>query len=98
KTQALVSKITHIEVAVTETEGEALLLEQNLIKSERPTYNILLRDDKSYPYIYFSLKDKWPRLALHRGGKTGSGKYYGPYPNVSAVRETLNLLQKMFLV
>ncbi len=98
KTQALVARIAHIEVTLTETEVGALVLEQNLIKSQLPPYNILLRDDKSYPYIFLSSRDEFPRLSLHRGAKKRKGSYFGPYPNVSAVRETLSFLQKTFNV
>lgn len=98
KTMALVQRIAHIDVTVTATEGEALLLEQNLIKQYKPPYNILLRDDKSYPYIYISTQHEYPRISVHRGAKAKQGKYFGPYPNASAVRESLNLLQKVFKV
>ena len=98
KTLALVGKIQHIEVTVTSSETEALLLEQNLIKSLRPPYNILLRDDKSYPYIFLSDKDPYPRLTFHRGAKRAKGRYFGPYPSTSAVRKTLNELQKLFMI
>ncbi len=93
----LVAEICAIEVTVTHTEAEALLLEANLIKSLRPRYNVLLRDDKSYPYIYLSA-GAFPRLAFHRGSRRGPGRYFGPYPSAGAVRETLNLLQKLFRV
>lgn len=95
KTRALVAQIAHIEVTVTHTESEALILENTLIKTHQPRYNILLRDDKSYPYIYLS-NHIFPRLGLHRGARTASGRYFGPYPHVRAVHETLNLLQKLF--
>jgi excinuclease ABC subunit C len=98
KTLALVSRIHNIETTLTNSETEALLLEQNLIKEKRPPYNIVLRDDKSYPYIYLSSKDTWPRLALHRGAKKFPGEYYGPFPSASAVRESLAILQKVFRV
>ncbi|MBD3610458.1 MAG: excinuclease ABC subunit UvrC [Gammaproteobacteria bacterium] len=98
KTQSLVSRIHDIELIVTHTEGEALLLENNLIKSLKPRYNILLRDDKSYPYIYLSSQEAFPRLAFHRGARKAKGRYFGPYPSSSAVRETLNLIQKLFPV
>lgn len=97
KTQALVAKIHRIDVTVTETEIEALILEQNLIKQNRPPYNILLRDDKSYPYIFLS-EAEYPRLAYHRGAKRELGSYFGPYPNASSVRETMALLQRVFQV
>jgi excinuclease ABC subunit C len=98
KTRSLVSQITGVQVTVTNTEGEALLLENNLIKELKPRYNVLLRDDKSYPYIYLSTEDEYPRLAFHRGARRGKGRYFGPYPNAGAVRESLNLLQKTFRV
>ncbi|MCB1777705.1 MAG: excinuclease ABC subunit UvrC [Candidatus Competibacteraceae bacterium] len=95
KTRSLVARIHTIEVTVTHTEVEALILESALIKELRPRYNILLRDDKGYPYIHVSADD-FPRLSLHRGAKRGSGRYFGPYPNANAVRDTLDLLQKIF--
>ena len=98
KTMALVNRIRDIQVTVTTTEVDALLLEHNLIKEHRPPYNILLKDDKSYPYIYLSSQDKWPRLALHRGPKRRKGDYFGPYPSAGAVRSTLHLLQKVLQV
>jgi excinuclease ABC subunit C len=96
KTQALVARIARIEVTVTASETEALILEQNLIKSNRPPYNILLRDDKSYPYIFISSGEDYPRISFHRGAKKKRGDYYGPFPNVGAVKESLNFLQKTF--
>jgi len=98
KTMALVNRIYDIQVTVTSTEVDALLLEHNLIKSHKPPYNILLRDDKSYPYIFLSANDKYPRLSLHRGPKRRKGKYFGPYPSAAAVRESLHFLQKVFKV
>jgi len=98
KTIALVGRIHDIEITITGSETEALLLEQNLIKEKRPPYNILLRDDKSYPYIYLSSQDDYPRLAFHRGAKKKHGRYFGPYPSAGAVRESLALLQKIFHV
>jgi excinuclease ABC subunit C len=98
KTQALVSRIARIEVTVTASETEALILEQNLIKSNRPPYNILLRDDKSYPYIFISSGEDYPRISFHRGAKKKRGDYFGPFPNVGAVKESLHFLQKTFRV
>jgi excinuclease ABC subunit C len=98
KTRALVEQIAGIDITVTHTEGEALLLECNLIKQFAPRYNVLLRDDKSYPWIYLSDRQEFPRLALHRGARRASGRYFGPYPNAGSVRESLQLLQKLFRV
>lgn len=95
KTRALVAKIANVEVTVTETETEALILENDLIKHHMPKYNVLLRDDKSYPYIFIS-DHKHPRLTSHRGAKRAKGQYFGPYPNGGAVRESLHLMQKLF--
>jgi len=95
KTQALVSHIANIDVTVTHSETDALILENDYIKQYMPRYNVLLRDDKSYPYILLS-NHKHPRLAYHRGPKRDKGSYFGPYPNGGAVRESLHLLQKIF--
>ncbi|MCC8375493.1 MULTISPECIES: excinuclease ABC subunit UvrC [Photorhabdus] len=95
KTESLVKNIVQIDVTVTHTETEALLLEHNYIKLYQPRYNVLLRDDKSYPYIFLSA-DKHPRLTMHRGAKHFKGEYFGPFPNAHAVRESLILLQKLF--
>ncbi|QXX98404.1 excinuclease ABC subunit UvrC [Serratia marcescens] len=95
KTETLVKNIAQIDVTVTHTETEALLLEHNYIKLHQPRYNVLLRDDKSYPLIFLSA-DTHPRLAVHRGAKHAKGEYFGPFPNSYAVRETLALLQKLF--
>ena len=96
KQTAMVAKVEAIEVTVTHTEGEALLLESQLIKRHRPRYNISLRDDKSYPYVFISSFHDFPQLSYHRGAKKRKGKYFGPYPSASAVKETLKLLQKIF--
>jgi excinuclease ABC subunit C len=95
KTRSLVAHIHAIEVTVTHTETEALILENTLIKEHQPRYNILLRDDKGYPYIHLSESD-FPRLSLYRGAKRAGGRYFGPYPNANAARDTLGLLQKVF--
>ena len=98
KQQAMVAKVSAIEITVTHTEGEALLLESQLIKQHKPRYNISLRDDKSYPYVFISSLHNFPQLTFHRGAKKKQGKYFGPYPSASAVKETLKLLQKIFPV
>jgi len=98
KTRVLVSRIQEIEITITHTESEALLLENNLIKALKPRYNVLYRDDKSYPYIYLDNRHAFPRLGFHRGPQRARGRYFGPYPSAGAVRETLNLLQKLFPV
>lgn len=95
KIRSLVAQIQAIEVTVTHTETEALILENRLIKELQPRYNILLRDDKGYPYIHLG-DGAFPRLSLHRGAKRAAGRYFGPYPHTGAVRDTLNLLQKLF--
>jgi|TARA_Y100000310_G_scaffold302131_1_gene339196 excinuclease ABC subunit C len=98
KTLALVARIDSVEVTITSSEAEALLLEQNLIKELKPPYNIEFRDDKSYPFIYLSANDSYPRLGFHRGAKNRKGRYFGPYPSAGAVRDSLNILQKVFRV
>jgi len=98
KQQVMVAKIVRIEITVTHTEGEALLLESQLIKRHKPRYNICLRDDRSYPFIYMSTEQDFPQITAHRGAKKKKGSYYGPYPSAGAVRETLKLLQKIFPV
>jgi excinuclease ABC subunit C len=95
RTLAMLSQVARMEVVVTRTEAEALLLENQLIKSTHPRYNVLLRDDKSYPYVLLT-QEPWPRLAMHRGARAIPGRYFGPYPGVGAVRETLNLMHRLF--
>ncbi len=98
KTRALVKQIRDINVTVTRTEAEALLLESNLIKRHKPRYNVVLRDDKSYPYLYLSTDSEFPRLSFYRGAKSGKGQYFGPYPSARSARRTLNLTQKLFKI
>ncbi len=98
KTQAMMQKVSDIQVTVTHTENEALILESNLIKLHKPRYNILLRDSKSYPFIHIDDSHEYPRLAFYRGDRSQPGKYFGPYPGVTAIRETLALLQKVLPV
>lgn len=99
KTRSLVQQIHHISISITSNESEALLLENSLIKKFKPKYNILLRDDKSYPYLFVSLNEKFPRIEFYRGKKrTKNGLYFGPYPSASAVKETLYVLQKIFKI
>lgn len=95
KVRSLVSHTRAMEVTVTHTEGEALILESTLIKRYLPRYNVLLRDDKGYPYIHLSA-GPYPRLHFHRGPRRGAGRYFGPYPSTGAVRNTLELLQRVF--
>ena len=96
KTAHMVSQIYDIQVMITESETEALLLESNLIKKFQPKYNILLRDDKSYPYILVDLSHPFPRLKFYRGSNSIKEKLFGPFPNVTAVKESLDFLQKLF--
>ncbi len=95
KTLSLVKQIKDIDIIVTHTEAEAVLLECNLIKKHQPRYNVLLRDDKSYPYILIT-QHPYPRIDIYRGQRKKNGFYFGPYPSAHAVRETINLLQKIF--
>jgi excinuclease ABC subunit C len=96
KVLAMVQQIAAIEVTVTNSDTEALLLEFNLIKKHRPRYNILLRDDKSFPYLYLTTQQDFPRLSFYRGTRKLPGRFFGPYPSSVAVRETLLQLQKLF--
>src|SRR3546814_29829 len=95
RTMAMLAQVARMDVTVTRSEAEALLLENQLIKSLKPRYNVLLRDDKSYPYVLLT-QEPWPRIGLHRGARSTPGRYFGPYPSVVAVRETLNLVHKLF--
>jgi len=96
KTQALVPQIARMEITVTNSDTEALLLEFNLIKKHRPRYNILLKDDRTFPYLYLTTRDEFPRLSFYRGTRKLPGRFFGPYPNSIAVRETQLQLQKLF--
>ncbi|OGT33543.1 MAG: excinuclease ABC subunit C [Gammaproteobacteria bacterium RIFCSPHIGHO2_02_FULL_39_13] len=96
KTIALMQKVCDIEITITENENQALLLESNLIKEYHPKYNIVLRDDKAYPYLFLSIHQDFPRLDYHRGTKKEKGRYFGPYPNAGSVRSNLALIQKLF--
>ncbi len=99
KTRSLVSQIVTIDVTITRSETEALLLESSLIKSLRPKYNVLMRDDKSYPFIHVSHANAFPRLEMIRSKKKPQkGEFFGPYPSVTAVRETLGIIQKVFKI
>lgn len=95
RTMAMLAQVARMEVTVTRNRGEALLLENQLIKSLKPRYNVQLRDDKSFPYIVLTRED-WPRVAFHRGPRSVAGRYFGPYPGAGAVRETLNLMHRLF--
>ena len=92
---AMLAQLARIEVTVTRSEADALLLENQLIKSLQPRYNVMLRDDKSYPFVLVTRED-WPRIAFHRGPRAIPGRYFGPYPSAASVRETLNLMHKLF--
>ncbi|MBI1731833.1 MAG: excinuclease ABC subunit UvrC [Gammaproteobacteria bacterium] len=98
KSRAMLDQVRDIEVTVTRTEGEALLLESNLIKSLHPRYNVVFRDDKSYPCLFLEHGHAFPRLSFHRGARRGEGRYFGPFPSAASARSTLNLVQKLFQV
>ncbi len=98
KQQAMVARIASIEVTVTHTEGEALLLESQLVKRIQPRYNISLRDGKSFPYIHVTTQQTFPKIGFYRGSRKKQGRFFGPYPSAGAVRECLKLLQKIFPV
>lgn len=92
----MIAQIQHIELAITQTEAEALILENQRIKAHQPRYNVLLKDDKSYPFVYVSTHDEYPRVAFHRGGKSRPGRYFGPFPSAGSVRESIHLIQRIF--
>src|SRR3990167_506611 len=92
----MMEQTVSIQTMITSSENEALLLEANLIKEYHPRYNVLLRDDKSYPYLYLSTHQPFPRLDFYRGTKNKLGRYFGPYPTAGSVRENLALIQKLF--
>lgn len=94
----MVNRIREIEVSLTNSEGEALLLENAWIKSLRPRYNVLLRDDKSYPWLMVTAEHPFPRVAFHRGARSRDRRYFGPYPSARSVRESINLMQKIFRI
>ena len=94
----MVSRISNIEVIITETEKEALLLEANLIKKLKPPFNILLRDDKSFPYIFINHEQEFPQISKHRGKQKFKGKYFGPFATINSLNYTLKILQKVFLL
>jgi excinuclease ABC subunit C len=96
KVQALVAKTARMEVTITNSDTEALLLEFNLIKKHRPRFNVVLRDDKSFPYLHLDTRHEFPRLSFYRGSRKEAGRFFGPYPSAGAVRETLQQLQKLF--
>ena len=98
KVQALVGHIARIEVTLTNSETEALLLEYNLIKEHKPRYNIVLRDDKSFPYVYLPAGHDYPRLVFYRGPRNLPGRYFGPFPGAGAVKDTLQSIQKIFRI
>ena len=98
KVQALIAKTVNMEVTITNSDTEALLLEYNLIKKHRPRFNVVLRDDKSFPYLHLETQHEFPRLNFYRGSRKEPGKYFGPYPSAGAVRDTLQQLQKLFRI
>jgi excinuclease ABC subunit C len=98
KTVAMVRQIAGIEVTVTNSDTEALLLEYNLIKKHRPRYNVVLRDDRSFPYLYLTTQHDYPRLSFYRGTRRLPGRFFGPYPSAGSVRETLHQIQKLFRI
>ena len=98
RTERMLSLTKFLETTITSNESEALLLEANLIKKHKPRFNILLRDDKSFPYIFIGYKDKWPQLTKLRGKKNRDGYYFGPFASVGSANWTIKILQKIFLL
>ena len=98
KTMAMVARVADIRVTVTATEADALMLEYNLIKRHKPRFNVVLRDDKSYPYIRVRTDKAFPQVSFYRGSRRAAGRLFGPYPSAGSVRETLNQIQKLFQV
>jgi excinuclease ABC subunit C len=98
KTMALMARTRDVQITITASEQEALLLELNFIKEHQPHFNVLMRDGKGYPYIYVSTEQRFPRFTFHRGARSGKGRYLGPFPNSAAVRQTLSHIQKLFRI
>ena len=98
RTERMLSQTRKLEVTTTSNESEALLLEANLIKKHKPRFNILLRDDKSFPYIFIGYKDKWPQLTKLRGKKNRDGYYFGPFASIGSANWTIKILQKIFML
>ena len=96
RTERMLSQTRKIEITTTSNESEALLLEANLIKKYKPKFNILLRDDKSFPFIYIGNKDKWPQITKHRGKKNKDGFYFGPFASAGSANWTIKMIQKYF--
>ena len=96
RTERMLSQTRKLEITTTSNESEALLLEANLIKKHKPKFNILLRDDKSFPFIFIGNKDKWPQIKRHRGKKTKEGFYFGPFASAGSANWTIKMIQKIF--
>ncbi len=96
RTERMLSQTKKLEITTTSNESEALLLEANLIKKYKPKYNILLRDDKSFPFIFIGNKDKWPQIKRHRGKKNKEGFFFGPFASAGSANGTIKMIQKIF--